>query len=86
VQNHFGWLELLIRILSVCAMFADMAKRTQRMTPDEARAILHRWREREPGERALVLAADKLLADAWEERREQKRKKPYASPLAKEQH
>jgi len=53
-----------------------MAKRAQGMTLDEARAILHRWRERKPGEHALVLAADKLLAEAWEQRREQKLKKP----------
>jgi hypothetical protein len=36
-------------------MVAVMAKRTQPMTLDEARAILHRWRERKPDERPLVL-------------------------------
>jgi hypothetical protein len=57
-------------------MVAGMAKRTQPMTLDEARAILHRWRERNSGEHALVLAADKLLAEAWEQRREQQPKSP----------
>jgi len=37
------------------------------MTLDEARTILHRWDKRKPGERDFVLAADKLLAEAWEE-------------------
>jgi hypothetical protein len=46
-----------------------------RMTLDEARAILHRWDKRQPGERDLVLEADKLLAEAWEKRREEQRKK-----------
>jgi hypothetical protein len=54
-----------------------MAKRKSQMTLDEARAILHRWRERKAGERVLVLAADKLLAQAWEKRRKQKPRKPY---------
>jgi hypothetical protein len=54
-----------------------MTKRTQHMTLEEARALLHRWRERKPGEHPLVLAADKLLAEAWEECRGQKLKKPY---------
>lgn len=56
-----------------------MAKRAP-ITLDEARAILHRWRNRQSGERALVLAADKLLADTWEERREQTLRKPYERP------
>jgi hypothetical protein len=51
------------------------------MTLDEARAILHRWRERKADEHALVLAADKLLAEAWEQRRAQQPKKPYDWPL-----
>ena len=45
------------------------------MTLDEARAILHRWDKRQPGERDLVLEADKLLAEEWEKRREEQRKK-----------
>jgi hypothetical protein len=45
-----------------------MTKRPQ-MTLDEARAILHRWDKRKPGEHDLVLAADKLLAETWEKRR-----------------
>lgn len=56
------------------------------MALDEARAILHRWRERKPGERALVLAADKLLAEAWEERRGQTLKRPYEWPSEAGQH
>jgi hypothetical protein len=51
-----------------------MAKRPQ-MTLDEARAILHRWDRRQPGERDLVLEADKLLAEAWEKRYEEQRKR-----------
>jgi hypothetical protein len=47
------------------------------MTLDEARAILHRWRERKPGEHDLAVAADKLLAETWERQRDQKLKKPY---------
>ena len=46
-----------------------------KMTLDEARAILHRWDKRKPGEHDLVLAADKLLAETWEKRREEQRKK-----------
>jgi len=53
---------------------SSMAKRPQ-MTLDEARAILHRWDRRQPGERDLVLEADKLLAEAWEKRYEDQRKK-----------
>jgi hypothetical protein len=45
------------------------------MTLDEARAIPHRWDKRQPGERDLVLAADKLLAETWEKRREEQGKK-----------
>jgi hypothetical protein len=51
-----------------------MTKRPK-MTLDEARAILHRWDKRQPGERDLVLEADKLLAEAWEKRREEQQKK-----------
>jgi hypothetical protein len=51
-----------------------MTKRRQ-MTLDEARAILHRWDRRQPGERDLVIEADKLLAEAWEKRYEEQRKK-----------
>jgi hypothetical protein len=51
-----------------------MPKRPE-MTLDEARAILHRWDKRKPGEHNLVLAADKLLAETWEKRREEQRKK-----------
>jgi hypothetical protein len=51
-----------------------MTKRPQ-MTLDEARAILHRWDRRQPGERDLVLEADKLLAEAWEKRHEEQRKR-----------
>jgi hypothetical protein len=36
-----------------------------KMTLDEARAILHHWDKRKPGERELVRAADGLLAEAW---------------------
>jgi hypothetical protein len=43
------------------------------MTLDEARAILHRWDRRQPGERDLVLEADKLLAEAWEKHYEEQR-------------
>jgi hypothetical protein len=46
-----------------------------KMTLDEARAILHRWDKRKPGEHELVRAADRLLAEAWEARREEERKK-----------
>jgi hypothetical protein len=45
------------------------------MTLDEARTVLQRWDKRKPGERDFVLAADRLLAEAWEERREEERKK-----------
>ena len=45
------------------------------MTLDEARAILDRWDKRQQGERELVLEADKLLAEAWEKRYEEQRKK-----------
>jgi hypothetical protein len=36
------------------------------MTLEEARALLDRWHNRQPGEHALVLQADKLLAKEWE--------------------
>lgn len=39
------------------------------MTLTEARQILHRWADRKPGERELVLEADRLLAEAWEKHR-----------------
>ena len=45
------------------------------MTLDEARAFPHRWDKRQPGDRDLVLEADKLLAEAWEKRNEEQRKK-----------
>jgi hypothetical protein len=45
------------------------------MTLDEARAIMHRWDRRQPDERDLVLEADKLLAEEWEKRQEEQRKK-----------
>jgi hypothetical protein len=48
------------------------------MTLDEGRAILHRRDERKPGEHDLVLAADRLLAEAWDKRREEEGKKRRA--------
>jgi len=35
---------------------------------DEARRILDNWRDRQPGERELVLAADRLLAKLWRQK------------------
>ena len=39
------------------------------MTASEARAILNRWDRRQPGERALVLQADRLLERLWRKRK-----------------
>jgi hypothetical protein len=39
------------------------------MTVAEARELMDRWADRKPGEHALVLKADKLLAKAWERRK-----------------
>jgi hypothetical protein len=46
------------------------------MTVDEARALLHRWDDRKPGEHKLVLLADRILAEAWEERRKRSIRRP----------
>jgi hypothetical protein len=58
----------------VCIKFQEMTKQLK-MTLDEARAILHRWDKRKAGERELVLAANRLLAEAWEARRKEEGKK-----------
>jgi hypothetical protein len=47
------------------------------MTLEEARAILHRWEDRRPGEHQLVIAADQLLEQAWRQRQEQQQKKAH---------
>lgn len=39
-----------------------------RITREEALAILNRWDRRQPGERDLVLEADRILRDAWAKR------------------